>query len=53
MSRRNVEIIGLPCFDITVRLTRRHTTKVPGAGTIISKLKTPDRGLNNFPKVSG
>ena len=33
----------LPCFGITIRLDRKNSGKMPGAGTITSDLKTPGR----------
>jgi len=43
MSRHNIKIIRLPCFGIAVHLNRQHTAKAPGAGTITSKLKGPEK----------
>ena len=43
MSRRSNRVIRLPCFGITVRLDRNHTAKAPGAGTVTSKLKGPEK----------
>lgn len=43
MSRRRLHTLRLPCFGITIRLDRTDTTTTPGAGTITSELKGPDR----------
>ena len=43
MSRRSLRTIHLPCFGITVRIGRKNTAKTPGAGTIASKLKGPEK----------
>jgi hypothetical protein len=40
--------IFLPCFGITIRLDRKHTTKMPGAGTIISDLKGPSKTADQW-----
>ena len=39
MSERGLRTIQLPCFGITIRLDRKNTAKMPGAGTIVSDLK--------------
>jgi hypothetical protein len=39
--------IRLPCFGSTIRLDRKNTAKTPGAGSIASDLKTPDKSATD------
>jgi hypothetical protein len=43
-TRHRPRTIRLPCYGITVRLTRKHTRQSPGCGTITSQLKAQETG---------